>query len=282
MTARVRLALIVVVSGILMASSAVVALRIGQEWGRLMVLNEATFAGARDASAFDALSRPRKAAVAIRAAFDQGGYYHGAYNQDRWIASVVFPHVRDGFYVDVGAGDGIRQSNTKTLDDLGWEGIAVDPFPTNMETRTARVVRAVVSSSSGQKVLFKASKFAGGIEALLGATKGWDVHKTADSVELTTTTLDDILAKAGAPTYIHYLSLDIEGAEFEALKGLSLGKYRFGAMTIEHNWEEPKRSQIRELLQAAGYRNLFALIRDDFYIHSSLWGAAALRDADDH
>jgi hypothetical protein len=31
------------------------------------------------------------------------------------------------------------------------------------------------------------------------------------------------------------MSLDIEGAELDALHGLSLARYRFGAMAIEHN-----------------------------------------------
>jgi FkbM family methyltransferase len=266
---------IVLAGAVVVGVALVVAvLRIGQEWGRLMFLNELTFVGARDRSAFDALTRQQKLTVAMRSAFTRSPFYHGGYQQDRWIASVVFPDVTDGFYVDVGAGDGVRQSNSKALDDLGWKGIAIDPFPTSMESRTATVVREVVSSRPGEKVIFRASNFAGGIEGLLQSTKGWDVHKTADAVELITTTLDEILAKAGAPPYIHYMSLDIEGAEYEALKGLSFSKYRVGAFTIEHNWEEPKRSQIRALLEREGYRNVFALVRDDFYVHSSLWGGA--------
>jgi hypothetical protein len=61
------------------------------------------------------------------------------------------------------------------------------------------------------------------------------------------------------------MSLDIEGAELDALRGLSLDRYRFGAMAIEHNYEESKRTQIRQLLKQHGYENVHTYRRDDFY-----------------
>jgi len=35
----------------------------------------------------------------------------------------VLPGKRDGYYVDVGSGDGVFVSNTKLLDDMGWKGV---------------------------------------------------------------------------------------------------------------------------------------------------------------
>ena len=94
---------------------------------------------------------------------------------------------------------------------------------------------------------------------------GKDTAIKAPAVMLTTTTLDEILMRAGAPTFIHFMSLDIEGAELDALRGLSLDRYRFGAMAIEHNYEESKRTQIRQLLKQHGYENVHTYRRDDFY-----------------
>jgi hypothetical protein len=102
------------------------------------------------------------------------------------------------------------------------------------------------------------------------STEEWPNVKSAKIVEFTTVTLDDILTKADAPNFIHYMSIDIEGAELEALKGLSFSKYKVGAFTIEHNYEEPKRSQIRNLLEGKGYRFVLSLFRDDCYVHSDI------------
>jgi FkbM family methyltransferase len=198
--------------------------------------------------------------------------YYSTDGQDRWIADIVFPDVKNGFYVDVGSGDGVRQSNTKALDDRGWKGICIDPFPTGMDTRTARLFKDVVSSEKGHKVKFRKSGFMGGIEDDLNHTKDWVVVKNAETFELITTTLDEILSRADAPMHIQYMSIDVEGAELRALQGLSFSKYKVDAFTIEHNWEEPKRSQIRELLESKGYRNVFGRGRDDYYILSGLRG----------
>ena len=89
------------------------------------------------------------------------------------------------------------------------------------------------------------------------------------TVELTTTTLGDILERAHAPEYIHYMSLDIEGAELKALQGLPLDKYTFGALNIEHNDEEPKRSDILALLTRHGYTRTHTWFQDDYYVHAS-------------
>jgi hypothetical protein len=41
----------------------------------------------------------------------------------------IFGHKTKGFFVDVGAHDGISINNTKMLESLGWEGICIEPHP---------------------------------------------------------------------------------------------------------------------------------------------------------
>src|SRR5687767_9721047 len=53
--------------------------------------------------------------------------------QDKWVLETVFPDVRDGFFLDVGSADGTVHSNSKALEQRGWRGVCVDPFPTNMQ-----------------------------------------------------------------------------------------------------------------------------------------------------
>ena len=184
--------------------------------------------------------------------------------QDKWITETVFPGVRDGVFLDVGSGDGIVHSNTYVLEQRGWTGICVDPYPTNMETRTCRMFRDVVFSEAGRKMTFHQ---AGEVSGLAETHDTWkSVAERAPAVELTTTTLGDILQRAQAPRYIHYMSLDIEGAELEALRGLPFDRYTFGAMTIEHNYEGRKRNDIQAFLEPRGYRRVRTWRHDDFYI----------------
>jgi hypothetical protein len=183
--------------------------------------------------------------------------------QDKWVAVKMFPGVTNGFFLDVGSGHGTIGSNTKVLEELGWTGICVDPFPTSMGGRTCRMEKEVVSSAAGQVVTFSAHSGLGGIAETLGKWKAEAVRSPA--VELTTTTLGYILERANAPSFIHFMSLDIEGAELEALKGVRFEKYRFGAFAIEHNDEEPKRSDLVRFLESKGYARVHSYKQDDFY-----------------
>jgi FkbM family methyltransferase len=192
-----------------------------------------------------------------------GRSYPSEIGQDKWVIFRMFPGISNGFFLDVGSGHGTIGSNTKALEDIGWRGICVDPFPTHMEGRTCLVEKAVVSSVAGQVVKFHTHEGLGGIADTLGKWKA-EAEKSP-VVELTTTTLGDLLARAHAPSYIHFLSLDIEGAELDALKGVPFDRYRFGAMAIEHNEEEPKRSNLLKFLGEKGYQRVHSYRQDDFY-----------------
>ena len=132
-----------------------------------------------------------------------------------------------------------------------------------MEGRTCEMVKEVVSSASGQTVKFHTHSGLGGIADTLGKWK--EEAEKSPAVELTTVTLAQILERSKAPGFIHFLSLDIEGAELEALRGVPFDKYRFGAMAIEHNEEEPKRSDLIKFLEEKGYRRVHTYKQDDFF-----------------
>jgi FkbM family methyltransferase len=184
--------------------------------------------------------------------------------QDRWVGEKMFPGVLDGYFVDVGSGDGFTDSNTWALEQRGWKGICVDPFPKNMESRTCQMFKEVVGSVAGQKVTFAQAGDIGGITDHLGRWKSYT--KDAATVELITVTLEDILRRAAAPSFIHFVSLDIEGAELEALRGFPFDRHSVGSFAIEHNLEEPKRTQIEQFLRERGYERARSWLQDDFYV----------------
>lgn len=189
--------------------------------------------------------------------------YPSEIGQDKWVAEVMFPGVTDGVFLDVGSGHGQIGSNTRALEDLGWTGICVDPFPVAMEGRSCQMIKEVVSNEAGKTVKFHTHDGLGGIADTLGKWK--DEASKAPAVEMTTVTLAEVLERAKAPAFIHFLSLDIEGAELDALRGIPFDKYRFGAMAIEHNEEEPKRGDIIRLLAAHGYQRVHTYKQDDFF-----------------
>lgn len=192
------------------------------------------------------------------------------FGADRWVLT---NNKEPGFYLDVGCHDGIDISNTYLLDKAGWKGICIDPFPRNFEQRTAKVVKAVVYSSNDNEVEFDYSiedPGCSGIDAELG------IHRerlftttTIQKHKFKTRTLESILTECNAPNKIEYMNMDIEGAEYEALRVFPFDKWSFKMMSIEHNFEEPKRTQIRQLLESKGYRLEHSVYVDDWYVNTN-------------
>ncbi len=210
-----------------------------------------------DLSVMQALSLTWQEAIGVAPS------YPSEIGQDKWVLVKMFPEVTDGVFLDVGSGHGTIGSNTKALEERGWTGICVDPFPIHMEGRRCEMVKEVVSSASGRRVTFYTHAGLGGIADTLGKWK--EEASKSPAVELTTVTLGEILERTKAPAFIHFMSLDIEGAELDALRGIPLDRYRFGAMAIEHNEEEPKRTDTLKFLEGHGYRRTHSYRQDDFY-----------------
>ena len=191
--------------------------------------------------------------------------FYSQLGQDKWVIRRIFPGVHDGYFLDIGAAHAKRVSNSKALENIGWDGICIEPFPTGpWHKRRAQLFKEVVYSKAGETIEFRAAGFVGGVDKHIDTWR----HRTdqAPVIEARTTTIGEILRRARAPEYIHYMSLDVEGAEWEIIRVFPFDRYRLGAMTIEHNAEEPKRTRIRRLLAEHGYRLVKEDNVEDWYV----------------
>lgn len=189
-----------------------------------------------------------------------------------------YANKKNGFYIEIGANDGITLSNTYLLATrYNWKGICVEPNPKNFNLLCKNRPYAACCSNavyieSNKEVIFDialSNHLLSGISTHIDHLKGIvDNNKTQIIVK--TITLNDLLEKYNAPLFIDYMSLDTEGSELEILKSVDLTKYIFGLIDIEHNFIEPRRSQIRELLESNGYIFVKENKWDDCYKHSSI------------
>lgn len=190
--------------------------------------------------------------------------------QDRWVYGEAFNEKRSGYFVDIGAYDGITISNTYLLERrYGWSGICVEANPV-LFAELARRRRAVCVNAC-----LDAS--AGGVEFVLDGALGGIVAEDVDSqreagahgtVTMEAITLTEVLDAHGAPELIDYLSLDVEGAEDRVMDGLDLDRYEFRCMTIERPSD-----RLRQRLAGHGYE----LIRevpglDGLFVHRDFVG----------
>ena len=195
--------------------------------------------------------------------------------QDKYVSDVIFNNKRDGYFIELGATDGVELSNTHYLEkELGWKGLCIEPQPKYAsdlkKNRSCSISTSPIYSKSGETVEFSIVDCGelSGIKQHLGCIPS--VYNIDSVIELTTKTLTDVLDEVDAPKYIDYMSLDTEGSELEVLKGLDFDKYTIGYISVEHNYKQPMRSMLGGFL----HQNEYVYSRwnrfDDEYMHHSL------------
>src|SRR5690606_19224151 len=115
-----------------------------------------------------------------------------------------------------------------------------------------------------ESIEFRAAGPLGGIDKHIDVYR--DRTSGARMVRFETTTIGSILQRANAPEFIHYLSIDTEGSEYEILSVFPFDQYTLGALSVEHNFVEERRQSVRRLLEDNGYRFVKALEVDDLFI----------------
>lgn len=206
--------------------------------------------------------------------------------QDLFVLSQL-DFKRNGFFVEFGACDGVSLSNTFLLEnEFGWEGILAEPgrvWHEGLRTqRRALISTKCVWSHSGETLMFNQTDAAGlSTIASFSEADRWAAERLNGlQYDVETICLNDLLASAGAPARMDYLSIDTEGSELRIFETFDFSKYRFSVITCEHNFT-PARKAIAELLTRHGYvrkhENLSQF--DDWYIHQDVLCAALKRAA---
>ena len=189
-----------------------------------------------------------------------------------------YKNKKEGFFIEIGASDGIDLSNTYLLEtQYNWKGICCEPIPEHFEKLVKNrpnslCYKEAVYNTSGLTLSFdiaNESTLFSGITEHIDKHKA-TVNKSKTTIKVKTISLLDVLNDAKAPAFIEYMSLDTEGSEFEILKNFDFGKYTFGLIDVEHNYVEPRRTEIKNLLLSKGYLYKGQNQWDDMYKHNSV------------
>lgn len=178
---------------------------------------------------------------------------------------------QNGYFVDIGASDGVTGSNTYTLEKFyKWSGICVDPNPSTLKSlcgaRDVIISDLCVHSETGKilpfqflddQSLFYGWNLRSGIKGVIE-----DPGKDFAEINVLSVSLNDLLELYRAPSIIDYISLDVEGNEFNILSNFDFDKYHINCLTVEHDFGEMQHN-IRNLLKSKG----FELFDNDFCEH---------------
>lgn len=188
--------------------------------------------------------------------------------QDFWVYGEAFNQARNGYFLDIGAHDGINISNTFALESkYSWSGLCVEANPETFKrlkrNRKATCVNTCLDQTEGE-VDFILREGRGGI-AGHNLDNSIDTKDSFLSIKMKTMTLTKLLEIHDAPQMIDYLSIDVEGAEERILIDFDFNAFTFKTITVER----PSK-QLRSCFRENGYILIKEIPNlDCFYIHKS-------------
>ena len=189
-----------------------------------------------------------------------------------------------GVYVEMGAFDGMRESNSRFFDEcLGWDGLLVEPNPLmrskviKNRPHAHRMFYAPSCSeeeeASGKTVAFRAAK------STQSSLEGIDEQGEGerDLVEVPCGSLTNVFLDLFPGRHINFFSLDVEGAEPLILKNLDLNAVTVEVLIAENynrmcQEDCPAREEVRRIMvQEYNYIVYPEVVeRSDLFIHPSV------------
>ena len=158
--------------------------------------------------------------------------YFGHHNLDKKLLKYL--DYKDGSYVELGANDGVNQSNTYFFEkNLDWKGVLVEPIEKNfLKCKKNRSIKNFFSNKACVGFNYKSDKIKIIYSDLMSSLDDKNIVQDIDPVKHTnsgkiylrsnetvkeyyveTTTLTNILEESNLSNKIDLLSLDVEGAE---------------------------------------------------------------------
>lgn len=184
--------------------------------------------------------------------------FYAQFGEDR-ILYEIFNKKRHGVCVEVGGYDGVTGSNTYFFEKLGWNCLIIEPMPEFCKkiraVRNCDVAEVAASDKNGEVVFHVAE----GVETLstieedakhferINKEGGTGITK----IQVRTDLLTNILLEKGIDR-VDFLTLDVEGHELLALKGLSFDQIQLRLLIVEDASFGEDRT-VKDFLKARSY-----------------------------
>ena len=205
--------------------------------------------------------------------------YKSQYQQDK-IVDYLFKGHKYGFFIDIGAHDGVSFSNSYFFERTRkWTGVCFEPIhDLYLELVKNRECRCINGAISNRTELVKFTRGTGYIEMLSGISKFRDDKHIARTekdiakfggnlveIEVQAYSLNEFLQDNNI-LEIDFLSLDIEGGEYEVLKSIDMSKVSIKSIAVELNFIETK-DKIEKLLNDNDFFLAILTGADGIFLH---------------
>lgn len=191
-------------------------------------------------------------------------------------------HVPQGFWIDVGAAHPDEYSVTRAFSDHGWCGINIEanpPYVARIAGARPRDVTLAVAAGAGSGSVHFFEVVGTGMSTMeldiaeQHRSAGYEVREH----QVPLRTLASICAEH-APADIHFLKIDVEGAERDVLAGADFANHRPWIVLVEAtqpNSQVQTHATWEPLLLAASYRFVWFDGLNRFYVAAEHWDELA-------
>ena len=193
--------------------------------------------------------------------------YYSQDKQDYFLENNVFKGYKSGIYVDVGAHDGVTINNTLYFHKNNkWNGINIEPMKSVYD-------KLLINRPNDKNINCAICNYDGKTEFICnnGYTEMISVIKetydkrhynrldnenklmnaSSEIIMVDTKKLETIFDENNI-SHVHYLSIDVEGAEFEVIKSINFDKVFIDVIGFENNYNDTS-VPIIEYLQSKKY-----------------------------
>ena len=177
--------------------------------------------------------------------------YYSQNQQDKNLEYHIFKGYKDGIFVDVGAHNGITFNNTLYFEkNNNWKGINIEPIKKVYDTLLINRPNCInlncaVCNNDGNAEFYCNTGYT---EMISGIKDTFDQRHykrlemenelyggETEIINVKTKKLETILDENNIST-INYLSIDVEGGEFEVIKSINFDKVFIDVIGFENNF----------------------------------------------
>ena len=219
--------------------------------------------------------------------------YYSQFKQDHFLDKYFFKGKRDGVFVDVGAYDGVKNSNTFYFEkELNWTGICCEPLPhifndlMNNRTENSKNVMCAVTTENGFKPFIKNIGFCESFSVLKDSydpryKKIIENVKSGkggfhEEINVKCHRLDTIFDQLKVDK-VDYLSVDTTGCSLDVFKSIDFDKVYIHMISFE-SLVENSHTEIVDYLKANGFVFVTILGEDVIMIHEKSEYVPDIRD----
>jgi FkbM family methyltransferase len=173
--------------------------------------------------------------------------FYSQFEQDKYLYNTFFQNkYNPGYFIDIGAHDGVTGSNTFLFEKLGWKGICFEPLPSVYEklkiNRKCQTRQIALSNNKGKEQFFVIEGYS---EMLSGLVSNYEqehifrinkelkeFEQNYEYIEVECSTFNEEVKN----TKIDILSIDTEGSESKIIQSINFDKYQISFLIFEMNY----------------------------------------------